>query len=77
MDCSGSYNSHLGKWCCHMRNAENLGEQESSKEEDSRERGNEWRKLLCAPSRSPSHAHGQGRVAASFDKPTSYERRSQ
>lgn len=35
LDCSSSYNSHSGKWYCHMRNAENLGEQESSKEEDS------------------------------------------
>ena len=35
MDCSCSYNPHLGQWYYHMRNAENLGEQESSKEEDS------------------------------------------
>ena len=35
MDRSGCYNSHPGKWYCNMRNAENLGEQKSSKEEDS------------------------------------------
>ena len=35
MDCSGSYHSHPGERCCHLRNAENIGEQESSKEEDS------------------------------------------
>ena len=29
MDCSGSDNPHPGKWHCHLRNAENVGEQES------------------------------------------------
>lgn len=35
MDCFGSYNSHPGKWYRHLRNAENLGEQESSEEKNS------------------------------------------
>lgn len=35
MDCPGRYNSHSGKWYCHVRNEEDLGEQKGSKEEDS------------------------------------------
>lgn len=82
MDCTGSYHPHPGEWYRHLRDAENTGEQESSKEKDSRKCGNEWRKLLCSPSpalghaHAHDHAHGQGRIAASFDKSTSHERRS-
>ena len=77
MDRSGSHHPHPGKWYCYLRNAENLGEQESSKEENSRECGNEWRKFLCSPSCGSSHGYGQGRVATAFGTSTSYERRRQ
>ena len=37
----------------HVCDAEDFGEQESTKEEDSRKCGNEWRELLRSPSSTP------------------------
>ena len=53
MDRPGFYNSHHGRWCCHLRNAQDASKQKSSQEEDSPKFGDEWGELLRPPGFSP------------------------